>query len=45
MLKHVEIALYDVLKSAYEGNFEGGIHHYDLAVGGVGYSDLTYRCV
>ena len=42
MLKHVEIALYDVLKSAYEGNFEGGIHLYDLAVGGVGYSDLTY---
>lgn len=42
MLKHVEIALFDVLKSAYEGNFEGGIHLYDLAVGGVGYSDLTY---
>jgi basic membrane protein A len=42
MLKHVEVAVYDAVKASYEGTFEGGVHVYDLSVGGVGYSDLTY---
>ncbi|MBP6086588.1 MAG: BMP family ABC transporter substrate-binding protein [Pelolinea sp.] len=42
MLKHVEVAVYDSLKSAYDGNFKSGVHLYDLAAGGVGYSELKY---
>lgn len=42
MLKRVEVAVYEAVKSSYEGNFEGGITVYDLAAGGVGYSDLLY---
>lgn len=42
MLKHVEVAVFDAVKASYEGTFEGGVHVYDLAAGGVGYSELEY---
>lgn len=42
MLKHVEIAVYDVIKSAYDGNFKSGVTTYDLSVDGVGYSPMEY---
>jgi len=42
MLKHVEIAVFDAIKSAYEGNFKAGVSVYDLAAGGVGYSPMEY---
>jgi basic membrane protein A len=42
MLKHVEIAVYDAIKSAYDGNFKAGVTTYDLSVGGVGYSPMEY---
>jgi len=42
MIKHVEVGVYDVIKAAYEGNFSGGVHVYDLAAGGVGYSPMEY---
>jgi len=42
MIKHVEVAVYESLKSAYEGTFTGGIKVFNLAVNGVGYSPLTY---
>lgn len=42
MLKRVEVAVYDAVKASYEGTFEGGIHVYDLAANGVGYSELKY---
>ncbi len=42
MVKHVEVAVYDSLKSAYEGDFKTGVQLYDLKNGGVGYSALTY---
>jgi basic membrane protein A and related proteins len=38
MLKHVEVAVYETIKSEVEGNFEGGYHTFDLASGGVGYA-------
>ena len=42
MLKRVEVAVYESVKKSYEGNFEGGVHVYDLAADGVGYSPLEY---
>lgn len=42
MLKRVEVAVYESVKSAYEGNFEGGIYVYDLEAGGVGYSEMRF---
>ncbi len=42
MLKHVEVAVYDTIKSAYDGTFTGGVKVYDLKVDGVGYSDMQY---
>ena len=42
MLKHVEVAVYDAIKSAYDGTFAGGVKVYDLKVDGVGYSDMKY---
>jgi basic membrane protein A len=42
MLKHVEVAVFNSIKGAYEGNFVPGITTYDLSVGGVGYSPMEY---
>ena len=42
MLKRVEVAVYDAIESAYNGTFEGGVKEYNLATGGVGYSDMEY---
>jgi basic membrane protein A len=42
MLKHVEVAVFNSIKGAYEGNFVTGITTYDLAAGGVGYSPMEY---
>ena len=42
MLKHVEVAVYDAIKEAYDGTFAGGVKVYDLKVDGVGYSDMKY---
>ncbi len=42
MLKHVEVAVFNSIKGAYEGNFVAGITTYDLAAGGVGYSSMEY---
>lgn len=42
MLKHVEIAVFDAVKSAYEGNFKAGVSTYDLSVNGVDYSPMEY---
>ena len=42
MLKRVEVAVYESVQKSYEGTFEGGVHVYDLAADGVGYSPLEY---
>jgi basic membrane protein A and related proteins len=42
MVKHVEIAVYDAISAAKNGTFTGGVHLYDLKVGGVGISAMTY---
>lgn len=38
MLKKVDVAVYETIKSVTEGNFTGGIVAFDVASGGVGYS-------
>ncbi len=38
MLKHVDVAVYETIKSEVEGTFEGGYHTFDLESGGVGYA-------
>lgn len=42
MLKHVEVAVYEAIKSAYEGDFIAGVTTFDLSVGGVGYSPMEF---
>lgn len=42
MLKRVEVAVFNAIKGAYEGNFVAGVTTYDLAAGGVGYSPMEY---
>jgi len=42
MLKRVEVAVFESVQKSYEGTFEGGVHVYDLAADGVGYSPLEY---
>ncbi len=42
MLKHVEVAVYESVVADYEGKFTGGVKVFDLAVGGVGYSEMKY---
>jgi len=42
MVKHVDVALYDAVKAAYEGILGGGVKVSDLAADGVGYSELKY---
>jgi basic membrane protein A and related proteins len=38
MLKHVDVAVYSMIKSCIDGACLTGVHVYDLASGGVGYS-------
>ncbi len=38
MLKRVDVAVYETIKSVVEGTFSGGIQVFDLAAEGVGYS-------
>ena len=38
MVKHVDVAVYDVIRSVVEGNFQAGLHQYGLKEGGVGYA-------
>jgi basic membrane protein A len=42
MVIHVDTVVYDAVKAACEGTFEGGLKVYGLAEGGVGYSELKY---
>ena len=38
MLKHVDVAVYDMIKSCIDGACLTGVHVFDLAKDGVGYS-------
>ena len=38
MIKHVDVAVYKIIKDVVNGTFEAGDHRYDLAVDGVGYA-------
>ncbi|HEY8393420.1 MAG TPA: BMP family ABC transporter substrate-binding protein, partial [Thermaerobacter sp.] len=38
MVKRVDVAVYDVVRSVVEGNFKGGPHEYGLKEDGVGYA-------
>jgi basic membrane protein A len=42
MLKHVEVGVYNSLKSAFDGTFKGGLVNSDLKIGGVGISEMKY---
>jgi basic membrane protein A len=36
MLKRVDVAVFETIKSLEEGNYESGVHYYDLSQNGVG---------
>jgi basic membrane protein A len=38
MLKRVDVAVYDTIKSQVDGNFQGGYEIFDLSKDGVGYA-------
>ncbi|HEX6988949.1 MAG TPA: BMP family ABC transporter substrate-binding protein [Bacillota bacterium] len=38
MMKRVDVAVYDVIKSVVDGNYQGGFREYGLAQDGVGYA-------
>lgn len=38
MLKRVDVAVFNTIKDQVEGTFTGGVHQFDLAVDGVGFS-------
>jgi len=42
MLKHVEVGVFNSLKSAFDGTFKGGLVNSDLKIGGVGISEMKY---
>lgn len=42
MVKHIEIAVYDTVKKAKEGQFTSGPQLYDLKQGGIGLSEMKY---
>lgn len=42
MLKRVEVAVFESVKTSFEGNFTGGMKLFNLANGGVGYSEMKY---
>jgi basic membrane protein A and related proteins len=37
MVKHVDVATYDVIRRVKEGTFRGGVYEFGLADGGIGY--------
>ena len=43
MLKRVDVAVYDFIKSAVDGSVLTGVQTFDLKVDGVGYSDSQRR--
>lgn len=42
MLKRVDVAVYDTIKSAVEGAFEAGVKEYGLSNGGIGLTEMVY---
>lgn len=42
MVKRVDVAMYDLIKSVKDGNFKAGVHMYGLKEGGVGLSEMKY---
>ena len=38
MIKRVDVAVYDIIKSTIDGTFQAGEKRYDLSVDGVGYA-------
>jgi basic membrane protein A len=38
MIKRVDVAVFETIRSVNDGNFEGGVRVFDLAANGVGYS-------
>jgi basic membrane protein A len=38
MIKHVDVAVFEIVKAAMDGNVKGGPTRYDLSVNGVGYA-------
>jgi len=43
MMKRVDVATYDTIKSVVQGKFKGGIHEFGLANNGVGYALDEYN--
>ena len=43
MMKRVDVAVYDVIKSVVQGTFTGGIHEFGLKNNGVGYAYDVYN--
>ncbi len=42
MLKKVDVAVYDTVKSVIEGNFESGVQSFGVKEGGVGTTDFEF---
>lgn len=42
MVKRVDVAMYDLIKSVKDGTFTPGVHMYGLKEGGVGLSEMKY---
>jgi basic membrane protein A len=42
MVKRVDLAVYDVIKSVVDGTLEGGVRSFGIEDGGVGTSEFTY---
>ncbi|NMB21722.1 MAG: BMP family ABC transporter substrate-binding protein [Firmicutes bacterium] len=42
MVKRVDLAVYDVIKSVVDGTLEGGVRSFGIQDGGVGTSEFTY---
>lgn len=42
MMKRVDVAVYDAIKSAKDHTFKPGVHSYGVANGGIGVSDMKY---
>ncbi len=42
MLKRVDVAVYNIVADLVEGQFQGGVHEFGVADGGVGVTEFTY---
>lgn len=42
MMKRVDVAVFDAIKTARDGTFKPGIHSYGVANGGIGVSEMKY---